>query len=135
MKHLFLILIALTALTACGNHTDNQLANAESLHIDSIAIEYYQLRAQGRFADYVTAMQSCDGTPPEYKKRMEDMLRQHQATITKEKKGVSHVSALRTEMHNNGKMANVYLSVTYNDGTCEEVLFPLVHDGQSWRIQ
>lgn len=135
MRHFFFTLITLLMLTGCSRHTDSQSTVADSQHVDSLAIEYYQLRAQGRFADYVTAMQSCDGTTPDYKKRIEAMLRQHQATITKEKKGVNHVSVLRTEMHNGGKMANVYLSVTYNDGTREEVLFPLVHDGQSWRIQ
>lgn len=135
MKSLLHIFLPLLVLAACGK-SDKQPVPVESTgNADSTAVSYYMLRSEGRFAEYVSAMISCDGTTPEYKKGMEEMLRQHQMQIEKEKKGVSHVEALRSELHDNGKMANVFLRVTYNDGTSEEILFPLVSDKSEWRIQ
>ena len=37
-------------------------------------------------------------------------------------------------MHDSGRMANVFRNVTYGDGSEEEIIFPLVYDGQHWRI-
>lgn len=136
MRRLFVpFLAALIFVVSCGKKDQPIVTSTNQVPADSVAIDYYKLRSEGRFAEYVSAMLSCDGTTPEYKKSMEQMLRQHQCEIEKEKKGVSHVEALRTELHDNGKMANVFLRVTYNDGSCEEILFPLVDDGQNWRIQ
>ena len=80
-------------------------------------------------------MASCDKATPAYRAHIEKMLRHHTALVQREKGGVSRVEVLRTELHSGDSLAHVYLSVTYNDSTREEVLFPLVHDGQRWRIQ
>ncbi len=63
------------------------------------------------------------------------MLRQHQKQINDEKQGVSNVQVLRTELHNNGRMANVFLNVNYKDGSKEEVMLPMIFDGKQWRMQ
>lgn len=48
---------------------------------------------------------------------------------------VSSVAVLRSEMHNSDQLANVFLNVTYNDGSQEEVMVTLVHDNNIWRMQ
>lgn len=93
------------------------------------------MQANGLFDDYVKAMHSCDGTTDAYKKRIIVMLRQHQKQINDEKQGVSNVQVLRTELHNNGRMANVFLNVNYKDGSKEEVMLPMIFDGKQWRMQ
>ena len=102
---------------------------------DTVALNFYNLRLAGRYADYVSAMASCDKATPAYRAHMEKMLRHHTAQVQREKGGVSHVEVLRTELHAGDRLAQVFLQVTYNDSTREEVLFPLVLDGQRWRIQ
>lgn len=135
MKKLILLIMPAVLLSSCGKGVGKTTVNSDTESPDSMAIGYYKLRTEGRFTEYVSAMQSCDGTTQEYKKRVENMIRQHQNEIEREKKGISHVESLRSELHNDGKMANVFLRVTYNDGACEEIVFPLVKDEDKWRIQ
>lgn len=131
---LCLLTLALLMLTSCGGKQpaaeprDDQAA-------DSAAVAYYQLQASGQFEAYVAAMQSCRRATSAYRQRMIDMLRQHQVQINQDKGGVREVKALRSEKNAQGTMANVFLSVTYGDGSREEVLFPLVSDGGRWLIQ
>ena len=63
------------------------------------------------------------------------MLQHHQNEIIKEKQGVNRVEVIKTTMHDNNKMANVYLNVTFNDSSREEVIFPLVYENGKWLIQ
>ena len=63
------------------------------------------------------------------------MLRQHQKDVEKNKQGAINVKVMRSEMYDDGKMANVFLNITYKDGTNEEILFPVVYDGKEWKIQ
>ena len=80
-------------------------------------------------------MQSCDGMTEAYKNNTVLLLEHHQSEVNKNRKGVKDVTIVRSEMHNNDKMANVFLCVSFNDGSTEEVMLPLVHDGKQWRIQ
>lgn len=138
MKHLIFFLIGFAILTTsfAGCKKQAEVENTDlTEEVDSAAIKYYKLRSTGQYKDYVNAMQSCDGMPEAYKNNTALLLEHHQAEINKEKKGVKAVAVVRCEMHNNDKMANVFLNVSFNDGTTEEVILPLVHDGKQWRIQ
>ena len=130
---LLLLLFAVLLLLGCKEKAADEGLSAAPP--DTVALNYYNLRAAGRYADYVSAMASCDKATPAYRAHIEKMLRHHTALVQREKGGVSRVEVLRTELHSGDSLAHVYLSVTYNDSTLEEVLFPLVHDGQRWRIQ
>lgn len=99
------------------------------------ALRLYELAAKGDFAGSVAAMESCDSTTDTYRKQMELRLKHHYTQMLKERGGYESASVTRMEMHTNGRMANVFLQVTYADSTSEEVLFPLVFDGEHWRIQ
>lgn len=138
MKNLFsclFLLLGIYIMIACSNENNNHTNKDDTAFQDTIAVYYYNLQANGRFDEYVESMQSCQGTTPDYKQRIIKMLQQHQKEILKVKKGVSHVQAVRTEMHNHNKMANVFLNVTYNDSSREEIIFPLVFDNGQWLIQ
>ena len=138
MKHLIFFLVGFTILTTSIVGCKKQ-DETEEVHVaeeaDSAAIKYYKLRSAGQYKDYVNAMLSCDGMTETYKNNTALLLEHHQAEINKEKKGVKDVAIVRCEMHNNDKMANVFLNVSFNDGSTEEVMLPLVHDGRQWRIQ
>lgn len=134
-KSILLSLGALCVLWSCGKGEKSSAADNAELSADSMAVVCYTMQAEGHFSEYVNTMQSAKSMPDDYKQRIADMLRQHQNYVTKEKQGVKGVTALRAELHDGGKMANVFLSVTYNDGSKEEILFPMVHDGTQWRPQ
>lgn len=129
------LFIALSLTNSCSNSTNNAAQLPTSEGADTMAIACYKMQANGQFDDYVKAMHSCDGTTNDYKKRIIVMLRQHQKQINDEKKGVSNVQVLRTELHNNDRMANVFLNVAYKDGSKEEVMLPMIFDGNQWRMQ
>lgn len=127
--------LALLCLAACGSKQGEAAQQQADHQADSAAIAYYQLRASGQYEAYVAAMHSCRQTTADYKRHTIDMLRQHQEEINEQKGGVREVKALRTERNAQGTVANVFLTVTYNDGSQEEILFPLVSDHGRWLIQ
>lgn len=129
------LFLACLALQSCHRSGADMAKDKSGEGVDSMAVACYKMQAEGRFDDYVKAMKSCDKMPADYQHRMVMMLRHHQKQVLEEKKGVKDVAVLRTEMHNQGRMANVFLNVTFNDGTTEEVIFPMVYDGQRWRVQ
>lgn len=135
MKHLFLLLTSICLLTACHGKQTGANNEETACEADSAAVNFYKLRTNGKYAEYVSAMHSCDSMPETYRKNMAMMIEQHQAEVMKNKKGVKCVNVIRCELHNNDRMANVFLNVTFNDSTQEEVMLPLVHDGKQWRIQ
>lgn len=132
MKY-FLPLLLL--IMACSKEKQADEAPSCTELNDTTAIYYYTLRTKGDFDRYVASMQSCANQPPEYKQRIVNMLRHHQAEINKHRKGISHVEVVRTERHARDSMANAFLSVTFNDSTREEVMLPLVYHEGKWMIQ
>lgn len=131
-----LLLVAFSfVLLSCHRNGADMVKDKSSEGADSMAVTCYKMQAEGRFEDYVKAMKSCDKMPADYQHRIVMMLRHHQKQVMEERKGVKNVKVLRTEMHDNERMANVFLNVSFNDGTSEEVILPMVYDGQSWRIQ
>lgn len=103
---------------------------------DSAAVYYYRLAADGNFAEYVAAMHSCDNTTPEYRQRMETYLRDYHSSLKEEKGGgAAAVCVTGSQLSKDGKFARVFLSVSYKDGSTEEVLFPMVFADGKWRIQ
>ena len=122
-------------LSSCGNNNDASKDENDGNRVDTMVIYYYNLRANGHFNDYVASMHSCLNTTDNYKQNMIRMLQHHQNEIIKEKQGVNRVEVIKTTMHDNNKMANVYLNVTFNDSSREEVIFPLVYENGKWLIQ
>ena len=127
-----LVLLLSYLLTACspgGKGEGLQPPTADEV------MAYYELYRSGNYADYVKAMQSCDGKPADFCKQMADALKQHAARIKAEKGGAVSAEFLRTEMHAEHSAADAYLSVTYGDSTKEEIILPLVFWQDKWRLK
>ncbi len=135
IKFLLLFTTIVCLFNSCQKNASDVAKNKSSEGADSMAVLCYKMQVDGNFQDYVKAMKSCDKMPNDYQQRIVKMLRHHQKFVMKEKKGVKKVDVLRTEMHNKNLMANVFLNVSYNDGSVEEVLLPMVYDGNRWRMQ
>lgn len=131
------IILAFTLLffTNCGSKSNSSEENENATPSDTIAIYYYNLRANGNFDEYIASMHSCLNTTDDYKQRMRRMLQHHYKEIQEEKKGTNRVQVIKTTMHDNNKMANVYLNVVYNDSSHEEIIFPLIYENGKWFIQ
>lgn len=136
MRYLLFSFIVFINLLIFSNCTSNTPGDSDTdLPQDTLAIYYYNLQANGHFDEYIEAMHSCKGTTPEYKQHIKKLLQQHFKEILQTKKGVHHVKVVRAETNKQNNMANVFLNVTYNDSTQEEVMFPLVYVNNEWLIQ
>ena len=126
----------LACMTVCGCKAPQQEPNDERYGLeDSLIVDYYLMGVDGRYAQCVASMHSCDGTTQAYKDQVTLALKQRNASVGKQKRGVKHVGVERVTFHADHTMANVFLNVAYNDGSQEEVLFPLVLDKGIWRMQ
>ncbi len=129
-----LLLFAATLLS-CHKTSEQQSAYEQAGLSDTLVTNLYKLGAEGHYEAYVSVMASCDNTTDAYKKQTALALKQHNDAIAKSKKGVAKVEFLRAELHDSCRMANCFLNVTFNDGTSEEILFPLVKVNEVWKVQ
>lgn len=137
MRYSLFSYIAFINLLIFSSCNSNNLKDDSEIFLpqDTIAVYYYNLQAKGHFDEYIKAMHSCKETTPEYKRHIKRLLQQHYKEILQTKKGVHHVKVIRVETNKQNNMANVFLNVAYNDGTQEEIIFPLVYVNEEWLIQ
>ncbi len=140
MKHFFFFLcfgmmVISGYFTSCGNAPTEKESPADTVNVADSAVAYYSLQSQGKFDDYVDKMHSCLNMSVDYRNSIIVMLKQHQTYILKAKHGVKDVEPIRSEFHDANKMANVFLKVTFNDNSQEEVMFPMVYDKGKWWVQ
>lgn len=119
------------ALAACGHE---EAAVRHTTPADA-AIAYYDLLVKGQYADFVAGMQSCDSVTDAYREQMVTLIKQHYVEAAKVNGGLHAASVVRTQVIDDTLAANVFLNLTYNDSTSEEIVQPMVWDGQQWRMR
>ena len=132
MRPLFLF-FACMLFASCGNKSNTSIEDNGPKEEEVLSL--YKLYTSGNYSAYVDAMQSCDDKPEAYRQEMKDALKQHARYIDEEYKGIKHVKLERTEVHDKGNMSNVFLHVTYGDGSSEEIMIQLVRNKDRWRIR
>lgn len=117
---------------SCGKSS----SESDSLAVvDTLAPAYYRLLISGRYADYVNAMESVYDKPQFYRVSILLAVKQHMAAVKKEKGGIISVKFLRKEVYDEGNMVKAYLRIAFANNTEEEVVMPLVKDGENWKMQ
>ncbi len=95
--------------------------------------DVFELYVEGKYEKYVERIHSCINKPEDYKARMIELHRQHAAEQAEDGKQITSFSVGKMTQHDEGRMVNVYLCVSYADGTSEEIIFPMVFfDGNWW---
>lgn len=135
-RPLLILLLPLVLLcAACKSGTAGRHSAIEPPTNDEIE-GYYNRYATGDYAGYVGLMLSLDSMPAAYRQQMIDLHKQHARLHEAE---VGHPVAWhveRVEAHDDGRMLNVFLAVTYDkEQRTELVMLPLVYDGQQWRLR
>ncbi len=90
---------------------------------------------KGDYAKFVDAMLSCRQKPENYRSQMIMLHKQHAAEQKRANGGAESATVERIEMHDNGRMANVFLNVTYGNRTSEEIILPMVYFEGDWYIR
>ncbi|MGM9694316.1 MAG: hypothetical protein ACI3YC_04840 [Alloprevotella sp.] len=129
------LLAVILSFTSCGSRSDASDTENPNGFSDEQATQYYMLRANGQFDEYVAAMQSCDSTTEAYRSQMARLLKHHEEQIRQAKGGTSGAEVLRKFFHKGGTVAVVFLNVTFKDGSSEEVIQTMVFDGENWRLK
>ncbi len=93
---------------------------------------YYAMLVEGRFDEYVAAMEHSGEMRPEMRSQMVALMAQFVDDIKMNKGGL--VSAKATSDSLSGNEACVFLDVLYADSTQERVAFPMVFQ-QQWKIR
>ena len=119
------------ALAACG-HEEAPVRHTTPA---DAAIAYYDLLVKGQYADFVAGIQSCDSVTDAYREQMVTLVKQHYVEAAKVNGGLHAASVVRTQVIDDTLAANVFLNLTYNDSTSEEIVQPMVWDGQQWRMR
>ena len=139
MTHIFrltaFIMVVLTLVSCKGKASGGNEELRAGLP-DTTIVALYMLGVNGNYEAYTQAMQSCDSTTVAYRQQIMLALKHRNDCVKKQKNGVTSVKVEHIELHDSDHMANAFLSVSYGDGTKEEVIFPLVRDNNGrWRIQ
>lgn len=125
----------LLAFIACHSTPSDGTATSIPEISDTTIVRLYRLGADGHYTEYVAQMASCNGTTDAYRNQIILALKHRNDCVHREKGGVADVTVQRIEFHDNGRMANAFLRVSYNDHTHEELLFPLVCMDGTWMMQ
>jgi len=133
MKRTLYVLL-LCAVFSCGSGERPQEAQV-TLPSETEVADFYNLYVHGDYAGFVAAMASCDGLPEDYRQQMATLYKQHAAAVKQDRGGVKAFKVGRMEAHNDSIHVNAFLNLTYQDGSSEEIMLPLVRVGGKWRLQ
>ncbi len=95
----------------------------------------YDHYLQGDYAQYVDAMHSCRNKPAAYRDQMLLLHKQHAAEQKRANGGAKSATVERIEMHDSGRMANVFLNITYANQSSEEIILPMVYADGDWYVR
>lgn len=136
MKRIILIGVSLLALS-CSNQKEEKGPQTEALSPLSSeeVLRTYNLYRDGRYAELVDAILSCDGKDAAYREQMATLFKQH-AADQKEQNGdirSTAVNAIVTDT--TGNAATASLLVTYANGDTETIQLQFIRSEGKWRLR
>lgn len=125
-----LFVAAAMALVSCKG--DGPAPNELAAHT---AKEYYDHLLAGRYDEYLAGVSGTDSIPASYREQLLVNARQFMAQQQKEHGGISEVRVVRAVADSLGRHADVYLMLCFGDSAKEEVVVPMVSDGNRWMMR
>lgn len=122
---------------SCATNQEEKGESADSLSPLSAdeVLHYYNLYREGKYANIVQAMHSCDSMDSAYKEQMAMLFKQH-ATEQKEQHGEVRFADVDTILISPSQIAaTATISLTYADGGKETIQLQFVRDGKEWRLR
>ena len=124
--------MGVAVLTGCGKSGNKPIRIKQP---QKAAEVYYGKLVTGDYEGFVAGMESCDDKPDTYREQMVTLMKQHYKKMEREHGGLQSVVVNRTVVVQDSVAANVFLNVTYKNGSTEEIVQPMVWDGTGWRLQ
>jgi len=138
MKPIVILFFGLLLAIGCGRSEEKARAAEEkrpALLTEEEAMAVYRLYINKEYGRYAAQMQSCDDKPASYKQQMATLYKQHAADQKGDDGDVVDARVARIVPQVEGKAAEAFLNLTYENGKTEEILLQFVHDGTAWRLR
>ncbi|MBR3480849.1 MAG: hypothetical protein IKH32_09220 [Prevotella sp.] len=129
-----LALLLITSMVACKNSpSPEEATKAEAM---AVAQACYDRLLEGDYDGFLAFRHDIDKIPEEMRPQLADAYKMYMATEEQLHKGVKKFTAVRAEMDSTMQMMHVFMQLDYGDGTQEEVVVPMVPDGNGqWRMK
>ncbi len=128
-------LVSLLLLTACGGGAKED--NSPEFQASLAAKQYYEALYVGNRAEtFLNGRADAHAMPADFRQQLLEDYEDHRRQVEREHQGVKAVDVVRAEMDLSLGLMQVFLSFTYADGQHEEVVVPMIVDGDGrWRMK
>ena len=120
---------------ACGRARAEEQLEATALPDVADVAEMYGLYICGDFDAYVSQMESADHATEDYRRQMAALFKQRHRAQVEENGGPIACRVLEVKPNAERTYAEVFVEVTFNDRSFEEIMLPMVRIGDSWRLR
>ncbi|MCR5679736.1 MAG: hypothetical protein K6G08_05950 [Prevotella sp.] len=136
MRHILYILILAAALGACGK---KESASEPELKPEELAAKAattaYDALYHGDTQKFLDTRLHAADMPQDFRLAMLQSLAQHVAQVKSERQGVNKVEVTRTEVDPSLGIIQVFLLLSYGNGTQEEIVVPMVEHKGQWCLK
>ena len=128
MRKLPLILLVVL-LTACSHPSKEEMASLA-------AKGYYEHLIKGETEQFLAGRVGADSLPESYRSQLLDAYRQFVAQQEQNHLGIQEVRVVRAQTDYLADYTNVFLTLCFGDSTNEEIVVPMVEQGEGrWRMR
>ena len=120
-------------IVSCSKHETPQKTD-EELAADA-ALKSYTALYGGQTKMFLDQRIHADSLSDEYRRQLLDCYRRHLSLVNSRHQGVSRVEVSRAEKAADLGIMQVFLVLSFGDGTCEEVVVPMVERGGQWMLK
>ena len=133
MKWSGLLLMSMMLLASCAKAPED---NSPEYQASQAAKKCYEtLYLEGHTTAFLDGRASATVMPPAFRKDLLQTYNRHVRQVQAERQGVRAVEVARAQVDSILHVTDVFLTLTYGDGSKEEILVPMVQlDGQ-WRMK
>lgn len=130
MKHCFFFLvIAALVLGGCSKEqTPEELAG-------QAAKSYYDRLMADDFEGFMSGKAGMDSVPADYRSQLVSACRQYKHTLDETHGGVASVTISNTRNDSIMQMMQAFLLLNFRDSTKEEIIVPMVLQGDEWKMR
>ena len=128
MRKLPLILL-MVLLTACSHPSKEEMASLA-------AKGYYEHLIKGETEQFLAGRVGADSLPESYRSQLLDAYCQFVAQQEQNHLGIQEVRVVRAQTDSLADYTNVFLTLCFGDSTNEEIVVPMVEQGEGrWRMR
>ena len=128
MRKLPLILL-MVLLAACSSPSKEEMASLA-------AKGYYEHLIKGETEQFLAGRVGADSLPESYRSQLLDAYRQFVAQQEQNHLGIHEVRVVRAQTDSLADYTNVFLTLCFGDSTNEEIVVPMVEQGEGrWRMR